>query len=341
MPGLTLHLLALAPSTTAESFLRQLRQSSAVKVILASRPRHIVIPPTLIDSDPLTTTQWDLLVLLQPSSATKDALESLPPNLQPLVEQEYRLAVGIPSKLLSNYDDRDKSLKRAASSVPLTGSLTNARQKSSSKNLELSPDLLAFMDTLTRTHDGPVTMLNLLHFHHPNGKKSYYQYGQAFIPVAGKRGGNAKLVGNVIRPASTAQVDSRGSVDRPETDWWNEISLVHYPSIRHFCDMLAGEDYQAINEKYRLSVRCAFPFNDLLRLMLSRLFEIRSCFAPPSSMWSLHLPSYNANNACSFHRFGVLIMSNYRAQFDHCLSIVQSSAYFKCLQLMHYWHRRN
>ncbi|KAF4182198.1 hypothetical protein CNMCM8694_006109 [Aspergillus lentulus] len=254
MPGLTLHLLALAPSTTAESFLRQLRQSSAVKVILASRPQHIVIPPTLIDSNLLTTTKWDLLVLLQPFSAAKDAaLESLPPNLQPLVQQEYRLAVGIPSKLLSSYDERDKSLKRDASSIPLTGSLANARQKSSSKNLELSPDLLAFMDTLMRTHNGPVTMLNLLHFHHPNGKKSYYQYGQAFIPVAGKRGGNAKLVGNVIRPASTAQVDSRGRLDRSETDWWNEISLVHYPSIRHFCDMLAGEDYQAINEKYRLS----------------------------------------------------------------------------------------
>ncbi|RHZ63766.1 uncharacterized protein CDV56_106468 [Aspergillus thermomutatus] len=140
MPGLTLHLLALAPSTTAESFLHQLRQSSAVEVILASRPRHIVIPPTLIDSNPLTTTKWDLLVLLQPSSATKEAaLESLPPNLQPLVRHEYRLAVGIPSKLLSNYDDRDRSLKRTASSVPLTGSLTNARQKSSSKNRNSRP----------------------------------------------------------------------------------------------------------------------------------------------------------------------------------------------------------
>jgi hypothetical protein len=306
MPGLTLHLVALAPSTTAESFLRQLRQSSAVKVILASRPRHIVIPPTLIDSNLLTTTKWDLLVLLQPASVTKEAaLESLPPNLQPLVQQEYRLAVGIPSKLLSNYDDRDKSLKRSASSIPLTGSLANARQKSSSKNLELSPDLLAFMDALTRTHDGPVTMLNLLHFHHPNGKKSYYQYGQAFIPVAGKRGGNAKLVGNVIRPASTAQVDSRRSVDRPETDWWNEISLVHYPSIRHFCDMLAGEDYQAINEKYRLSVRGTFFFQISLRLMPSSLFEIRSCFAQQSSTWSLQLPNYNF-----FHRFGVCVMSN-------------------------------
>lgn len=79
---------------------------------------------------------------------------------------------------------------------------------------------------------------------------------QAFIPVAGKRGGNAKIVGNVVKPPSNSASlnDSRGSIDRPEQDWWNEISIVHYPSIRHFCDMLAGDDYQAINEKYRLKV---------------------------------------------------------------------------------------
>jgi hypothetical protein len=82
---------------------------------------------------------------------------------------------------------------------------------------------------------------------------------QAFIPVAGKRGGNAKIVGNVVQPPSGSSFlnDSRGSPDRPGQDWWNEISIVHYPSIRHFCDMLAGEDYQAINEKYRLKVSTA------------------------------------------------------------------------------------
>lgn len=111
------------------------------------------------------------------------------------------------------------------------------------------------MDELSNTHQGPVTMLNLLHFHHPDGKKSYYQYGQAFVPVAGKRGGSAKLVGNVVAPG-LGQADSRGSRTRPGQEWWNEISIVHYPSIRHFCDMLAGEDYQGINEKYRLSVSC-------------------------------------------------------------------------------------
>ena len=77
--------------------------------------------------------------------------------------------------------------------------------------------------------------------------------GKAFVPVAGKRGGSAKLVGNVVKPGSD-NADSRGAAGRAESDWWNEISIVHYPSIRHFCDMLAGEDYQAINEKHRLGV---------------------------------------------------------------------------------------
>lgn len=56
-----------------------------------------------------------------------------------------------------------------------------------------------------------------------------------------------------MKPA-VDNADSRGDSSRPESDWWNEISIVHYASIRHFCDMLAGPDYQAVNEKYRLAV---------------------------------------------------------------------------------------
>jgi hypothetical protein len=33
---------------------------------------------------------------------------------------------------------------------------------------------------------------------------------------------------------------------------WDEIALAHYPSIRHFVDMLAGEDYQRVNRASRL-----------------------------------------------------------------------------------------
>lgn len=254
MPVATLHLLTLAKSTDAQSFLQQLRQSPSTRVIVASRPRHVVIHPNILDNDPLASKPWDLLVLLQVTQPNEQ--DPIPGALRGLITNEYIITTGVPSKLLSDYQARDSRLKNDASSIPLTGSLDKVVRegsKDASQNLEVSPQLLRFMDELWKTHKGPVTMLNLLHFHHPDGKKNYYQYGQAFIPVAGKRGGSAKLVGNVVPPASEKR-DSRGSRNRSQQDWWNEISIVHYPSIRHFCDMLAGEDYQAINERYRLSV---------------------------------------------------------------------------------------
>ena len=40
---------------------------------------------------------------------------------------------------------------------------------------------------------------------------------------------------------------------------WDEIALAHYPSIYHFADMLASEDYQAVNKRHRVgSLRDTF-----------------------------------------------------------------------------------
>ncbi|KAJ5984059.1 hypothetical protein N7481_006158 [Penicillium waksmanii] len=252
MPICTLHLLALKESTDAQSYVQELQKST--KVILASRPRHIVIHPTNLDTTPLATEPWDLLLLLQPKANTTE--NPIPTSLRTAIKSEYKIPTGIPSKLLTSYTTRNKVLQEKSSSIPLTGSLEKllaSGSKSSSQNLEISSSLISFMDELSQTHPGPVTMLNLLHFQQPGGKKSYYQYGQAFVPVAGKRGGDAKLVGNVVTPQHGSKDPSSSSRAAVAEEWWNEISLVHYPSIRHFCDMLAGDDYQAINEKYRLS----------------------------------------------------------------------------------------
>ena len=257
MPVLTLHLLTLHKTTDVQSFLHQLNHSPEVKVIVASRPRYVVIRPTILDNNPLATKDWDILLLLHQQDSQPTNQDPIPAPLRRSIKDEYKVTTGIPSKLLSTYAARDAQLKQNAPSISLTGALDKlirGGDKQTSQNLEVSPQLLDFMDELSKTHTGPVTMLNLLHFHHPNGKKCYYEYGQAFGPVAGKRGGSAKLVGNVVTLGSGQQADSRGSRAQPEQEWWNEISIVHYPSIRHFCDMLAGEDYQTINEKYRLAV---------------------------------------------------------------------------------------
>ncbi len=41
-----------------------------------------------------------------------------------------------------------------------------------------------------------------------------------------------KIVGNIVDGGKSG---------------WDEIAIVHYASIKHFCDMLAGEDYQAMS----------------------------------------------------------------------------------------------
>ncbi|CRG89283.1 Protein TSD2 [Talaromyces islandicus] len=257
MPALTLHLIAFKdPSLDPTAFVDKLKATTpGVHVVVASRPRHIVVRPSALDANLLTTQRWDVMLLLQntQSSSSLSSGSPIPAQLQSAISAEYRILAGIPSKLLTTYPERDARLKRQTQ-PPLTGSLDEIRRssKETSQNLEVSPELLAFMDQLSADHDKPVTMLNLLHFHRPDGKKNYFDYGQAFIPVAGKRGGNAKLVGNVVQPPSAQQIDSRRQHDQAEHEWWNEISIVHYPSIRHFCDMLAGQDYQKINEKHRL-----------------------------------------------------------------------------------------
>jgi hypothetical protein len=91
-------------------------------------------------------------------------------------------------------------------------------------------------------------MLNLLAFN-PGKKETYLKYGAEFAKSIGsRRGGDAKLVGTVIRERAGGNEDREGKGE----DAWDEIALAHYPSIYHFADMLASEDYQAVNQKFRV-----------------------------------------------------------------------------------------
>lgn len=86
-------------------------------------------------------------------------------------------------------------------------------------------------------------MLNLLAFT-PGMKESYLHYGAEFAKSIGsRRGGLAKIVGSVIHDNEQGRKDGEG---------WDEVALAHYPSLSHFADMLASEDYQAVNQRYRV-----------------------------------------------------------------------------------------
>jgi hypothetical protein len=146
----------------------------------------------------------------------------------------------VPSRLLQNFHQKNEKLlhPKASDIGPLTGSLSTPLLSSSSQDLSLSPELRRWVEQLSKTQTGnsAVSMLNLLSFV-PGKKSEYLQYGAEFAKSIGsKRGGDAKIVGSVIG----------------EGREWDEIALAHYPSISHFADMLAGEDYQEVNRKYRV-----------------------------------------------------------------------------------------
>ncbi|KIX97896.1 uncharacterized protein Z520_06674 [Fonsecaea multimorphosa CBS 102226] len=240
MPLATIHLISLSPSTTLPDFLAALK-SSPVKPLVISKVIRWVITPTKIDAEPLLHPKkpWDLLLIVL-------GTDPLPETLKNKIVCHWHCSTGIPSRLTNDFPARnDRLLHPPTSEVPaLTGSLDNPRLGSSSQTLELSNDLQSWISQFSRTTAGksPLSMLNLLAFK-SGMKPSYLKYGAAFAESIGsRRGGNAKLVGNIT--SQTPQEQSGGK--------WDEFALASYPSIMHFADMLASQDYQAVNLKYRV-----------------------------------------------------------------------------------------
>ncbi|KAK5210019.1 hypothetical protein LTR41_004651 [Exophiala xenobiotica] len=251
MPLATIHLLSLTPSTSIPSFLDALNSTSDLQPLVVSKVIRWVITPTKIDLNPLLhpSKPWDLLIIV-PGSGT-DA-SALPQPLASKVQCHWSTVAGIPSRLTQSFSSTNARILHPEPSQipPLTGALDNPRLGTTSQTLELSPDLSTWIKGFSQTPTGktPLSMLNLLAFK-PGLKESYLKYGKAFAESIGsRRGGNAKLVGNIVPQQPSSQSQSRSKKDRD----WDEFALASYPSILHFADMLASEDYQAVNLKYRV-----------------------------------------------------------------------------------------
>ncbi|KIW50691.1 hypothetical protein PV05_09479 [Exophiala xenobiotica] len=250
MPLATIHLLSLTTSTSIPSFLDAL-SSSGLQPLVVSKVIRWVITPTKIDVDPLLHPQkpWDLLIIAPGNT------DALPQPLAHKVECHWSTVAGIPSRLTHTFSSTNAQILHPdPSSVPsLTGALDNPRLGASSQTLELSSDLSTWIKAFSQTPTGktPLSMLNLLAFK-PGLKESYLEYGKAFAESIGsRRGGNAKLVGNIV-PQPQPQSRSGSSQGSKKERDWDEFALASYPSILHFADMLASEDYQAVNLKYRV-----------------------------------------------------------------------------------------
>ena len=268
MPVCALHLVQLADDSSSgiDNFLHHLFSHASnpdkFGVVTVSRVQAPIIRPTLVDNKILNDTPWTLLLVLSGTSA-----HTLPSEISGSIATHYSVLGGIPSKIVNNYDaisDKPRNLNppapllevkldKSGDVIPPAKSAGSTRDDG--QDLSLSPALLGLAKHLNHkiSYHGPVSMLNLLHFHTDEGAvESYHEYGRRFATVAGKRGGNAKLVGVVISPLKGELKDSRGGQGRKKEDWWNECTLVHYPSINHFIDMSVDDEYQYINKEYRL-----------------------------------------------------------------------------------------
>lgn len=163
----------------------------------------------------------------------------MPSELKSMLSDYWRINTGIPSRLVTGFEARNKDiLHPAPSDVPaLTGALDEPQLADSSQGLELTNELRDWIEGFAKQEgQGAISMLNLLAFK-VGMKDEYLKYGKAFAESIGsKRGGNAKIVGNVI----------------DKEQGWDEIAVAHYPSILHFADMLASKDYQAVNHQHRI-----------------------------------------------------------------------------------------
>lgn len=237
MPPCALRLLSL--SVPISTFMSALAQSSAKPLTINRVVRWIITPTT----DSITAAllapgaAWHLLIILP-------NLEPLPEELQPLIHKQWYVTAGVPSGLLKDFASKNaRLLHPAPGEVPALSNNGKARTTDSAQSLELSGELAKWIENFSYEEGaGAVSMFNLLSFK-PGMKASYLRYGKAFAESIGRRrGGVAKIVGKVIEVSSS----TKGSAE------WDEVAVAHYPSIRHFADMLAGDDYQEVNKQYRV-----------------------------------------------------------------------------------------
>ena len=234
MPICTLHLLSL--SCQLPQFLSSLSASSLEPLTVARVVRWVILPSSISTSILLARNiRWDVLLILPSTSP-------LPADIQSLVAHQFTLQAGVPSRLISDFAAKNERLLRPNDRDIPPLAVNRKRVAASSQGLELSPELQAWIHTFSKDEGvGAVSMLNLLAFKE-GMKEEYLKYGKAFAESIGsKRGGIAKIVGSVVY-----------GKDEESEGKWDEIALAHYPSIRHFEEMLGSEDYQEVNQRHRV-----------------------------------------------------------------------------------------
>jgi hypothetical protein len=234
MPICTIQLISITVPLNA--FVKDIRAINPQPVVLAKVVRWM-ITTTALSVDPLLKYDWDLLLIYEGTTGFAERLHAFTSRI-------FTIQAGVPSYITKSFATTNARLLHPDTLPPLTGSLDNPLMASSPQNLEYTSELSSWIASYDpNCTTGPVSMLNLLAFK-PDMHSTYLKYGQAFASSIGsRRGGVAKIVGKVTGGDKGVTAAEGG---------WDEVALAHYPSIRHFADMAASKDYQAVNKEYRV-----------------------------------------------------------------------------------------
>ncbi|KAI0141264.1 hypothetical protein GGR57DRAFT_420049 [Xylariaceae sp. FL1272] len=232
----TVHIISLKTGVTLASLLAALRDAGIKPVAQARVLRWMILPTVLSAGDLLARNiHWDAVLILPESAPSLLAFANR------FIAAEWTASVGTSSKMIAGYAAKNSELLSAPGPI-ISRDTAEARTAESSGNLEVTPELMSFIDGLPeqiRSH--PVSMLNLLAFN-DGMHGSYVEYGKQFSERVGKRfGGQVKIVGKVV----SGENEGTGK-------GWEEVAFVHYPSIQNFASMASDEAYQDVNKRYRL-----------------------------------------------------------------------------------------
>ena len=111
----------------------------------------------------------------------------------------------------------------------------------------MAVDLLNIRGLEDMEHQGPIVMVNLMRFRDRSldgdgsGWDAYLRYSALTVPMIKARGGTLLWTGN-------ANTVALGAV---ESNQWDYLALVYYPSVAAFIDMMTSADYERRCDPHR------------------------------------------------------------------------------------------
>ena len=229
----TIHLLAL--STTLSSFLISAATLQPQPLTVA-KVEAWVHPPEKISVESLIMGKtWDVLLVLRGGGV-------IPESLQEMVRTSWSITAKISSGMVENYREVNKTMMH-----PKPGDIPELHPRATGQNrqdesqplaFQVSPELDAWLHSFSTTHGaGPVSMFNLLNYADKGKYMGYIKaFGESLTP---QYGGTPKIFGEVVASSGEGKA-------------WDDVAIVQYPSIAHFADMLASEEYAAIDRKHKV-----------------------------------------------------------------------------------------